>query len=65
MGFLGGSAVKNVPANAGTMGLISGLGRSPGGGSGHPSQYSCLRNPMDRSLAGYSSCSLNLVVAKE
>ena len=40
--------VKNVPANAGDVGLISGLGRSPGGGIGNPRQYSCLENPMDR-----------------
>ena len=30
------------------MVLISGLGRSPGGGYGNPLQYSCLENPMDR-----------------
>ena len=43
--------VKNSPANAGDnrdMGLISGLGRSPGGGHDNPLQYSCLENPMDR-----------------
>ena len=42
--------VKNPPANAGDvreMGLIPGLGRSPGGGQGNPLQYSCLENPMD------------------
>ena len=41
--------VKNSPASAGDirdMGLIPGLGRSPGGG--HGTQYSCLENPMDR-----------------
>ena len=32
----------------GNMGLIPGLGRSPGGGHGNPLQYSCLENPMDR-----------------
>ena len=37
---------------AGDLGLIRGLGRSPGGGHGNPLQYSCLENPMDR-LAGY------------
>ena len=42
------SAVKNPPANAGDMGLISGWGRSPGEGNGNPLQYSCLGNPMDR-----------------
>ena len=43
--------VKNPPANAGDVkdvGSISGLGRSPGGGSGNPLQYSCLENPMAR-----------------
>ena len=34
----GGSGVKNPPANAGDMGLIPGLGRSPGGGNGNPLQ---------------------------
>ena len=30
------------------MGLILGLGRSPGGGRGNSLQYACLENPMDR-----------------
>ena len=29
------------------MGLIPGLGKTPGGGDGNPLQYSCLENPMD------------------
>ena len=48
LGFLGGSVVKNPPANAGDIGLIPGLGRSLGKGNGNPPQYSCLGNPMDR-----------------
>ena len=43
--------VKNLPANAGNVrdaGLIPGLGRSSGGRHGHPLQYSCLENPMER-----------------
>ena len=43
--------VKNLPANTGDtreVGLIPGLGRSPGGGRGNLLQYSCLENPMDR-----------------
>ena len=40
--------VKNPPANAGDMGSIPGLGRSPGKGNGNPLQYSCLENSMDR-----------------
>ena len=35
MGFPGGSVVKNLPNNVGDMGLILGLGRSPGGGNGN------------------------------
>ena len=48
--------VKNPPASTGDMRdrFNSGLGRSPGEGRGNPLQYSCLENPMDRSLAGYS-----------
>ena len=48
MGFPGGSVVKKAPANAGDMGSIPGLGRSPEEGNGNPLQYSCLRNPIDR-----------------
>ena len=33
---------------AGDPGSIPGSGKSPGGGHGHPLQYSCLENPMDR-----------------
>ena len=47
-GFPGGSVVKNLPANSGDLGLICGLGRSPGRGHGNPLKYSCLGNPMDR-----------------
>ena len=47
-GFPGGSVVKNLPAIAGDMGSIPGLGRSLGGGNGNPLQYSCLENPTDR-----------------
>ena len=48
MDFPGGSVVKNLPDNAGDMGSILELGRSPGEGNGNPLQYSCLGNPMDR-----------------
>ena len=47
-GSPGGSNGKESACNAGDVGLISGLGRSPGGGHGNPLQYSCLENPMDR-----------------
>ena len=46
--FLGGSVVKNLPANAGHVALIPGLGRSPGGENSYLLQYSCLRNIMGR-----------------
>ena len=48
MDFPDGSAVKNLPTNAGDVGLIPGSGRSPGGGNGNPLQYSCLGNRLDR-----------------
>ena len=41
-------SVKNLPASAGDMSSIPGLGRSPGGGNGNPFQYFCLGYPMDR-----------------
>ena len=40
--------VKNLPANAGDMGSIFGLRRSPEVGNGNPLQKSCLGNPMDK-----------------
>ena len=42
------SVGKESACNAGDLGSISGLGRSPGEGNGNPLQYSYLRNPMDR-----------------
>ena len=44
----GGSDGKESAGSAGDAGWIPGSGRSPGGGSGNPLQYSCLENPMDR-----------------
>ena len=52
--FPGGSDGKESACNAGDLGLIPGLGRSPGGGHGDPLQYSCLENTHgQRSLVGY------------
>ena len=51
LGFLGGSVVKNLPANAGDTGDASSipeLGRAPEGGNGNLLQYSWLENSMDR-----------------
>ena len=47
-GFPGGLDGKESACNAGDPGSILGLGRCPGEGNGHPIQYSCLENPMDR-----------------
>ena len=46
LGFPGGSNSKPSAHNAGDLGSIPGLGRSPGEGSGNPLQYSCLENSM-------------------
>ena len=43
--FPGSSVIKNLPANAGDIGSIPGLGRAPGEGNGHLLQYSRLRIP--------------------
>ena len=48
LGFPGGSMVKNLPANAGDVGLIAGLRWSSGEGNGNPLLYFCLGNPMNR-----------------
>ena len=47
-GFPGDSEVKKPPAYSGDVGLIPGLGRSPGEGKDNPPQYSCLGYPMNR-----------------
>ena len=46
--FPGGSDGKESAYNAGDLGSIPGLGRSPGEGNGYPLQYSCLENCRDR-----------------
>ena len=54
LGFPGSSDSKESACSVGDLGLIPGLGRSPGGGHGDPFQYSCLENPHgQRCLAGY------------
>ena len=47
LGFPYGSAGKESTCNVGDLGLIPGLGRSPGEGKGYPLQYSGLENSMD------------------
>ena len=53
MGFPCGSAGKESSWNAGDMGLIPGLGPSPGEGKDYPLQYSGLENSMDYSPWGH------------
>ena len=50
--FSGGSADKESAYNAEDLGLIPGLGRSPGEGNGYPLQYSGLENSMDCIIHG-------------
>jgi len=52
LGFPCDLAGKESTCNAGDLGSIPGLGRSPGEGNGNPLQYSCLENPMDRGELG-------------
>ena len=51
-GFPWGSAGREYACNAGDLGSIPGLGRSPGEGKGYPLQYSGLENPMDCIVGG-------------
>ena len=48
MGFPGGSVGKESTCNAGDLGSVPELGRSPGEGNGNSFQYAYLENPMDR-----------------
>ena len=57
--------IKNLPADTGDPSFIPGSGRSPGGGSGNPLQYSCLENPVDRgawwaAVHGVAKCQTRL-----
>ena len=60
VGFPGGSAGKESPSNAGDLGLIPRLGRSPGEGKGYPLQYSGLENSMDCRLHGVTNSQTRL-----
>ena len=52
MGFPCGSADKESTCNAGDLGSIPGLGKSPEEGKGYPLQYSGLENSMDCIVCG-------------
>ena len=58
MGFPGGLAVKNLPANAGAVGLILGLERSLGVGNVSALQYSCLGKSHTEEPGGLQSMEL-------
>ena len=51
-GFPAVSDSKEFACNVGDLGLIPGLGRTPGEEQGNPLQYSCLENPMDKEEPG-------------
>ena len=66
VGFPGGSGGKESACNAGDLGSIPGMGRSPGEGNGSPLQYSCRENLIDRgawqaTIHGVSRVRYNLV----
>ena len=59
LGFPSGSVGKNLTANAGDLGSIPGLGRSPGEENSNPLQFSYLENPgMDRGAGRLQSMGL-------
>ena len=60
MGFPGGSAGKESSCNAGDLGLIPGLGRSPEEEKGYPLQYSSLENSMDCIVHGVAKSQTRL-----
>ena len=60
LGFSGGSAGKESACSAGDLGLIPGLGRSPGEGNGYSLQFSGLENSMDCIVHGVAKSRLQL-----
>ena len=60
MDFPCGSAGKESACNAGDLGLIPGLGRSPGEGKGCSLQYSGLEKSMDRLVCGVAKSQTRL-----
>ena len=60
MGFLGGSAGKESTCDAGDLGSVPGLGRSPGEDKGYPPQYSGLENSTDSLVHGVTNSQTQL-----
>ena len=59
-GFPGGSTDRESACNAGDLGLIPGLGKSPGEGNGYPFQYSGLENSMEYTVHGVTKSQTQL-----
>ena len=55
MGFPYSSSGKESACNVGDLGLIPGLGRSPGEGKGYTLQYSGLENSTDYTVRGVTN----------
>ena len=60
LGFTRGSDGKEFTCNVGDLGLIPGLGRSPGEGKGYSLQYSDLENSMDCIVHGVTKSQTQL-----
>ena len=60
LGFPDGSAGKESTCNAADLGLIPGLGRSPGEGNSYPLQYSGPENSMDCTVHGVANSQTRL-----
>jgi len=60
LGFPYGSSGKESTCNEGDLGLILGLGRSPGEGKGYPLQYSGLENSIDCIVHGVAKSQTRL-----
>ena len=61
LGFPCGSAGKESACNAGDLGSVLGLERSPGEGKGYPLQYSALENSMDCIVHGVTKSQTQLI----
>ena len=60
LNFPCGSAGKESSCNVGDLGLIPGLGRSPGERKGYPLQYSVLENSMNCIVHGVTKSQIPL-----
>ena len=60
MNFPGGSVGKESTCNAGDLGLIPGLGRSPGERNSYPLQYAGLENFIDCIVHGVTKSQTRL-----